>query len=188
VSVGTFLFVTSSVDRTYYLGQAYNPQPIVQAFDSAVTNPNFQPAITSIGAMTDQSGQIIMPGNRNDLVAYGVSQLACYAPIFGYALEHFPLKSLHPGRALDESAGVLNVKNPACYVFPRENFCIPGDHFSLARKGDAIKFLSYRPFEFEKSGKQKIADAVTTFALALTVALLLWAGFAQLFGRNRLRG
>ena len=90
--------------------------------------------------------------NRNDLVAYGASQLLCYVPIFGYSLEHFPIKTLRPGPALDEAAGVLNVKNPACYVYPKENLCVPGDHFAVSQKEDAIKFLSYEPFDFNKSG------------------------------------
>jgi hypothetical protein len=187
VSVGVFLVATMNVDRGYYLAQSYDPKTIVDAFDAAERNPTFRPSITAIGAMTDESGQIIMTGNRNDLVAYGASQLACYVPIFGYALEHFPVKSLHPGPALNESAGVLNVKNPACYVFPRENFCVPGDHFSLSRKEDAIKFLNYKPFEFEKSGKQKIADVVTLLGLALAVIGLAWAGLVTLFRRNGIR-
>ncbi len=182
-----FLLVTANVDRNFYLAQNYDPKPMVEAFRKASTQPTFSPAITSIGVMTDSSGAMVAPMNRNDLVAYGASQLLCYAPIFGYSLEHFPIKTLRPGPALDEANGILNVKNPACYVYPKENFCVPGDHFAVSRKDDAINFLNYKPFEFEKSGKQKIADAVTALALVIIVALLVWAGVVQLFRRNRLR-
>jgi hypothetical protein len=175
VAGGAFLVVTASVDRNFYLAQNYDPKPVVDAFRTAAAQPNFLPAITSIGVMTDASGNVVAPMNRNELVAYGASQLLCYNAIFGYSLEHFPIKTLRPGPTLDESAGVLNIKNPACYVYPKENLCAPGDHFPVSRKEDAIKFLSYKPFNFYKSSVQKAADAVTKFAVALWLILMVVA-------------
>lgn len=177
VAAVAFLLVTANVDRNFYLAQNYDPKPVVEAYRKAASQPTFQPAITSIGVMTEASGNVVAPMNRNDLVAYGASQLLCYAPIFGYSLEHFPIKTLRPGPALDETAGVLNVKNPACYVYPKENLCVPGDHFAVSQKEDAIKFLSYEPFDFNKSGVQKVADAVTALALAISLLLLGLAAF-----------
>jgi hypothetical protein len=181
VAAIAFLFVTGSVDRNFYLAQNYDPKPVLAAFQSASGQPAFQPAITSIGVMKDAAGNIVAPMNRNDLVAYGASQLLCYVPIFGYSLEYLPIKTLRPGPVLDDLAGVLNVKNPACYVYPRENLCVPGDHFPVSRKEDAIKFLNYKPFAFNKSSSQKIADVVTT--LALTICLIMLTGAA--FGAGR---
>jgi hypothetical protein len=177
VAAVAFLLVTANVDRNFYLAQNYDPKPVVEAYRKAASQPTFQPAITSIGVMTEASGNVVAPMNRNDLVAYGASQLLCYVPIFGYSLEHFPIKTLRPGAALDEAAGVLNVKNPACYVYPKENLCVPGDHFAVSQKEDAIKFLSYEPFDFNKSGVQKVADAVTALALAISLLLLGLAAF-----------
>jgi hypothetical protein len=108
--------------------------------------------------------------NRNDIMTLGSSQLACYMPIFGYRLENFPFKSLHLGSVWDVTNGELNIKNPACFVFPKENNCSAGDHFQESRRADAEKFVSYRSFNFEKSGKQKIADIVS--GIALLAALL----------------
>jgi hypothetical protein len=116
-----------------------------------------------------------MPLNRNDSMIDGASQLSCYQPMFGYRLERMPVGVLRPGPALAEAAdGVLNVKNPACYVFPLENRCVPGDHFATAQRAEAERFLQYEPFEFVSGALQSVADAVTlgTLALLLIAALL----------------
>ncbi len=172
-----FLIVTGGVDRSFYIAQTYNPEPIVQAFRSAASQVNFQPAIHSIGLMVDKAGRPVGPLNRNDLVAYGSSQLICYVPIFGYSLENLPVKSLRAGAALDEVAGVLNVKNPACYVYPEENLCVPGDHFPVSKRADASRFLTYKTFPFYKSAQQKVADTITLLALIFVGSSLCWIGF-----------
>jgi hypothetical protein len=92
----------------------------------------------------------------------------CYWPTFGYRLENFPAGPLQLGATLEEAApGVLNVKNPACYVFPRENACVPGDHFRTAQRDDAARFLRYEPFPFARSARQIVSDGVSLAALVL---------------------
>lgn len=158
-------------DRTFYAQQAYDPGPVSKAFAAART-PGFQPSIRTIGAYTDAQGRILINGN-NDLLTNGMSQLACYNPMFGYGLEFFPLGMLRVGNALEVRGGYLNVKNPACYVFPRENQCAPGAHFPATRRDDAERFLAYRSFPFERSRIQQVADAVNLVALVGVPALLL---------------
>ena len=167
VGLIAFVWLTASVDRQYYRAQNYDPAPVTNAFRSAAEQPDFQPRIESIGAFVNDEGAIVMPMNRNDTLIVGSSQLACYMPIFGYRLENFPFKTLRLGSIYAESAGVLNLKNPACFVFPNENNCAAGDHFPLARKGDAERFASYRRFDFNKSSAQKVAEWVTGLALLI---------------------
>jgi hypothetical protein len=172
-AIALFLAFTASVDRSFYTAQNYSPTPVVDAFRNARSNPEFQPSIQSIGAFIDENRNIVMPMNRNDLITIGSSQLACYMPIYGYRLESFPFGTLRVGSVFDETNGFLNVKNPACFVFPKENFCAAGDHFPASRKQDAASFLSYRAFPFEKSTRQKIAGIISTIALiAAGLALL----------------
>jgi len=164
-AIALFLALTASVDRSFYAAQNYSPTPVVDAFRNARGNPESQPSIQSIGAFIDENQNVVMPLNRNDLITIGASQLACYMPIYGYRLESFPFGTLRVGSVFDETNGFLNVKNPACFVFPKENFCAVGDHFPASRKQDAESFLSYRAFPFEKSTRQKIADIISTIAL-----------------------
>ena len=119
------------------------------------------------------------PGTRdpsrgqNDMMVTGLSQIACYNAIFGYRLEGLPLGDLHPGPALEATSGYLNIKNPSCYVFPKENNCQPGDHFKVEERADAEKFLQYKPFPFKKSFLQRTADKINlAFLLAVFFALI----------------
>jgi hypothetical protein len=80
--------------------------------------------------------------------------------------------------------GTLNLKNPACYQFPRENGCAPGDHFRITQREEAARFLRYESFSFRRSSRQQAADWVTLAALLLTFAAL--AAAAALARRQRL--
>ena len=114
----------------------------------------------------------------NDFVTKGWSTLDCYAPIFGYRQEYLPRASLHPGPSLSLTDGAWNVKNPACYVFPEENGCAPGDHFREAQRAEAEAFLGWKPFPFAISGRQAAANTVTGVflaAAAVGIALMVWA-------------
>ncbi len=172
-AVGLVVIQTMSVDRAFYESQSYDPKPVLEAFKQARNSPGFMPSIQAIGAFVDDKGNVVMPLNRNDFITQGVSQLACYIPIFGYRLESFPLKTLRPGPVSGVIDGVFNVKNPACFVFPKENSCNIGDHFTVAQRESAEKFVNYRAFPFEKSRAQKMADIITKLALVLSALVLL---------------
>jgi hypothetical protein len=173
VSATAFMLLTFSVDRGFYLSQNYDPKPVTDAFFARSTPNAVNPMIGAIGAYVDTQGNIVAPVNRNDLIVNGVSQLACYMPIFGYRLEAFPFKTLRLGATLEAIDGTLNVKDPSCFVFPTENYCQPGDHFKVDRIEDARQFLSYRAFDFNKSRGQKLADVVSMLAALLVGALMI---------------
>jgi hypothetical protein len=113
----------------------------------------------------------------------GVSQIFCYQPLFGYRLENFRAAPLRVGGVIVHGGQSINAKNPACYLFPAENACSPGDHFAMVAKKEAVTFLSYRPFAFWQPYRQKLATRLSLIAmigiivalLALTVkALSVW--------------
>jgi hypothetical protein len=106
------------------------------------------------------------------LLVEGASHQRCYEPTFGYRLERFPRGPLHMGPVDDASAGVLNLKNPACYVWPRENRCAPGDHFQLAQRDALLRFAARRPYAFAMSTRQHVANAVTVASFVGALGLL----------------
>ena len=109
------------------------------------------------------------------------SSLRCYNPSFGYRLEKLPPNKLVSGPVLAEKDSGLNILNPACYVFPAENHCLPGDRFRVDQRAQAQAFVSYQPFPFNKSAGQELADRVTQGSLILIVLYLglIWPWLAR---------
>ncbi len=172
----------AGVDRRAYREQLYPPGPVVQAAAEALERGAPVPVREIAARVAD--GEVKLDLNRNDVLIDGRSQLACYDPIFGYRLEAFPRGALRPGPALASRAGSLNLKNPACMVFPRENGCRPGDPFRAEQLDDARRFAAYRPFRWRRSAAQRAADALSRVALAACLGASLWLALTAL--RQRL--
>jgi hypothetical protein len=155
-------------DRPVYDIEPYDPAPVLAAAQTlrATGSP---PAIAAIGG----SGAF---GERNNGLAEGRSGFPCYEPLFGYHLESFP-PGLATGPLHSESPGAAHLRNPACYIYGRENGCVPGDTFSAARREDEAAFAAYRPFGYVLPAWQRWADWASTLGLAM---ILL--GFALALG------
>jgi hypothetical protein len=182
VAVATIAW-NAAADKTFYRIDTYDGRRIETAWFAARAAGS-APPITHVAVLRDAAGEPLVGAGRNDALTLGYSQLLCYQPMFGYSLERLPFGPLKPGPALAQPApGWLNVKNPACYVYPLENACAPGGHFSTARRDDAERFLAYRPVPFAQPARQDLADAITLAAIPLTALFL----FAPLFLRLRRR-
>jgi hypothetical protein len=161
-----------TADRSYYSEQAYDPGVMQQAWQAVDAGAPL-PAVTNLSVRVDKANRLAVPLERNDDMARGYSQLLCYQPMFGYGLERLRHGELRPGPALAVLPdGTLNLKNPACYVFPAANACAPGDHFRREQIEAAARFLRYQPFAFQRPAWQSFADAVNFAALLLTFAAL----------------
>ncbi|MEW6644606.1 MAG: hypothetical protein AB1586_29160 [Pseudomonadota bacterium] len=170
--LGVIVAQNALTERDYYAGQSYQVQPIEAAYARARATGEVPPieAIVDTGRLTERA---------NDAMMAGGSQLDCYQPLLGYRREKFPVAPLRLGRVDQRIDGVLNLKNPACYLFSAENQCRPGDHFTVARAADAAAFLAYRPFPFVQPLRQQLATWISLLAgIAMVVVLLLWGGVA----------
>jgi hypothetical protein len=159
----------------------YDPAPIDAAWRAAAATGTVPP-VTDIGVLRDAAGRIDTHGlARQDSMAQGQSQLFCYDALFGYRLENFPQGALHPGRVFEQtptpSGPVLNLKNPACYVFPGANACTPGDPFAASDIDQARRFVSYKPFSWRKPAWASAADWAG-YSLWPTTILALMAAFS----------
>ena len=171
--ISSILLVNLSTNKSYYHQETYSPLPIMAMYYK-VKRGQWDPVITDIGVCTDAFGRPGMPVFRNDSLIFGQSQLLCYDSAFGYMLENLPMKQLSPGSVFQEKDGFLNIKNPACYVFPESNGCLPGDHFTVEEKDKVVAFTHYRPYDFKMPPAQKIANYVSLGGLFISVMLLGW--------------
>jgi hypothetical protein len=163
------LWQNLTTDRAYYQGQGYYIEPI-EAEYARVRATGAVPAIEAIGGPADRRGA------PNDGMVKGLSQILCYQPLFGYRLEKFPREPLQPGPVITPVGNdAINLKHPACYLFPKENSCEPGDHFAVTAIDEAIAFTTYRPFEFERPKEQDIASWISIATAAMVLAFLLAA-------------
>jgi len=178
-----------TADRRSYAAESYRPEPILAAYEGLAHGAPVPPVeairlrLTGMGRDGGERGSQY----PNDQFIYGRSALACYDAIFGYRLENFPVRTLHEGSVNEEFDGRLNLKNPACYVYPSENGCSPGDHFRVDQREDMLRFASYRPYAFKTSELQRVANwtsAVTLFAALLILATGVWNGRRNLASRS----
>jgi hypothetical protein len=108
--------------RNYYKEQDYNPDKLLAGYQRlSADSTAIDHRVQAIGFMTNPlTGEPITDGGRNDIVVDGISQAHCYNPSFGYRLEKLPPADIQPGDVLAERDGYLNIRNPACYVFPTQ--------------------------------------------------------------------
>jgi hypothetical protein len=185
ISMATLVALNAITERDFYHRQNYDPEEIVRSYKK-VKAGLWTPEIKNIGVYVDKKGLTITPLNRNNMLVHGASQLLCYEPLFGYQLEDFPIKTLHPGPALEEKEGILNIKNPACYVWPDANNCEPGDHFTVVQKEAAKAFANYKPYPFQMPIAQRIANWVNCLSLiAALFFLILYAARATIAYGNK---
>jgi len=184
--VAATVFFNMTMDRNYYyLQQSYSGLRVQQVF-LAVKEGVIDPHVTHISVPVDDCGRPGTPIYRNNAFLYNHSQMLCYDSMFGYGLEMLPFGNLHAGPVMDAVDGVLNIKNPVCYVFPDANGCRPGDHFTIDQEAAVLAFTHYRPFPFVMPLVQKVANGVTVCCLLVCIVLLAVGGGMQTW--RKLRG
>lgn len=185
VIAATVMFTNALIERKYEAWTTDFPSHRIEAAYRAVTSGGSVPRITHIVTPDDEPEDLGKARDRNEYMANGGSSAQCYEPMFGYLMEQFPRGPLVAGPTLSARNGILNVKNPACMVYPDANGCRPGDHFTVAQAHAAQSFISYRPFDFVLPWWQTIANWTSLAALAATLAVLGAACFRRTTGRRK---
>ncbi|UCV15897.1 hypothetical protein [Quatrionicoccus australiensis] len=160
--------------REYYQQQDFDPTPIVSYYN-AVRRGEITPQITQVADPKAPNGYSIID---NGLFLTGISPMRCYNPIYGYRLEKLQIEPLVPGPITSITpSGSLNLHNPACLVFPAENNCKLWDAFKASQSSQLLNFASYKPYPFERSSRQYVADWITfwtIFALSMTAVIFMF--------------
>jgi hypothetical protein len=170
-------------NNDFYHSQKYDPGNILGGYTKAKASGT-PPVISKLIASPEDRFRRPSYFAHNGVLTEGYSQIFCYEPIFGWDLELFPFKTIHPGPALVADQGVLNLKNPSCYLYPQENQCTPGDHFRAAQLAAASRFINFRPFVFQASRIQRLANCLNLAALGAVTLFAVLA--ATIFLRRRL--
>lgn len=174
---------STSTDMTYYADQAYDPAPMLTAH-AEIASGRPVPPVVRIADPWMKDGKVRSDdAGRNAAFAAGTSDYPCYEPMFGYRLEVFRKSRLSDGPVLEADRGLLNLKNPSCYVFPRENGCRPGDEFTVAQRDEAEAFSHYRAFAYRWPASEYFAAALSALALLLSLVGLAASGVVILIAR-----
>ena len=183
------LFIKAYEDKTYYAEQGYNPELAVYAHQQVMqtdTVPEIA-EISSVRSVTTAEG--VRMSGADEMMAFGLSQINCTESLFGYRHEEFKQKELlkvgEPVTQLTDDR--FNMKNPACYVFPGENNCVPGDHFRADQKEELLSFISYKGYEFNMPKTQYISNWLSLITFLLCGGFLFVCCLQAVFASFRQR-
>jgi hypothetical protein len=69
--------------------------------------------------------------------------------------------------------GKYNMFNPVCFLFPKENNCLPGERLNISEKDNFEKLINYKPIKFNISLVQKIANNINLFSVIILLIALI---------------
>ena len=158
---------------------SYDPSALIAKYHD-VREGGAVPTVTEV---VENPNAKTFVGVDDAFLAGGTSQI-CYQALFGYKLQKYPIGKLHEGSVFAESGGFLNMKNPACYLFPDENNCKPGDHFRVEQSDELAAFVTNQGFEWQAPAVLRIANWVNLLALAVTMLLIVLAGLRTIIPKK----
>ena len=138
--------------------------------------------------LLDKSGSPKKVNNKNDMLFFSYSPLLCYQPIFGYGLEKLNAKQItfnskqllqdgsfmYYSNKLDEKDGHFMLFNPSCFLYPKENNCLPGDTFKISEKKKLIQFANYKRFKFKQNKIQTFSNYISFFTFLVSLLYLIY--------------
>lgn len=91
----------------------------------------------------------------------------------------YPLP-LMAGEIKQDFFGTFNLMNPACYQYPEENNCLPGDRIKFDDEENLDHFTNGRPVTWKLSTLQHVADYTSLITLFILLGFM-----AYLLGRRK---
>jgi len=172
--------------KNFYYDQKYNPANFKKLHNDEDGIKNLK--VKNIALITDKNKNPVLTIQRNNLFIHELSPVLCYQTMFGYKSEFLPSKKLtfdkinkindnlfyytgNPKKIYNES---LNFFNPSCFIFPKENNCIPGDMFKKTQINELENFLNYKSFKFKLSKLQKIFNYISLISLIFSICFITY--------------
>ena len=158
----------------------------------------FEPDIVGPSLLLNKDGSLKKITNRNDAFYFSYSSLTCYQPIYGYGLENLNGKNIkfYSKRILGDGSilyysnkkdkNKITFFNPACFLFPKENDCLPGDIFNSEDYENLEKFLSFEKIDFKQNSKQMMANYISLISVILSIIILIYFTIIFFFFRKKI--
>ena len=169
-------------DKNYYHNQTFSPQAVMYSHSKLIQTKEV-PAIkkiTSKDLITTNEGISFSSGDS--IMSEGLSRINCNESLFGYRHEDFKKKNLLQSEAsvFDLTNEEFNMKNPACYIFPKENNCEIGDHFNSEQLNELKQFTEYKGYDFKTPISQKFFNWLSPIILIICLSYLVIFSFIKL--------
>ena len=180
--ISLVIFIKLFEDKNYYHNQTYSPQAVMYSHSKLIQTkevPSIK-KITSKNLITTNEGKSFFSGDS--IMSEGLSRINCNESLFGYRHEDFKKKSLLQSEAsvFDLTNGKFNMKNPACYIFPKENNCKVGDHFKFEQLNELKQFTEYKGYGFKTPIYQKLFNWLSLIILIVCFSYLVIFSFIKL--------
>ena len=180
------LFHNYYYKKDFYHKQNYNPESFQKIHTNKIKINNLK--IKNTVLITDKNNNPVITLQRNNLFIHELSPILCYQTMFGYNLEFMPKNNLkfdkknkinenlfyYTGNPKSIIEDELNFLNPSCFIFPKENNCIPGDMFKKSQINELENFLNYKTFKFKLSKLQKIFNYVSLIILIFSLCFIIY--------------
>ena len=101
----------------------------------------------------------------------GDTSLDCYEPLFD-TVGRDAIDRLQVGPVGLVSEGAFNMINPACWQYPEENGCSPGDRIAREDWANLSRLTASRATTWALSDRQRTADRLTLLGLAAAIGTL----------------
>ena len=167
ITITVIGFQQMVITKNLVAKETFDPSKLLAGW---ATKPSDIPKISNLGILTkkqpDGSVRAIHAPQYDYVFLDGASNVTCYEPIFGYRLENFPVTSVSSGSIYQARGGRLNIVNPACYVYPEENNCKPGDLFKTGQKSELKHLINRQPMPAKISLARRISEWIALFTLA----------------------
>jgi len=175
------IFIKLFEDKNYYQNQTYNPQAAIYSHSKLIQTKNVPSIkeITSKDMITTNEGKSFTSGDL--IMSEGLSRINCNESLFGYRHEDFKKKSLLQDETsiFNLTNGKFNMKNPACYIFPKENNCEVGDHFKYEQIKELRQFTEYKGYNFKTPISQKLFNWLSPIMLFVCLSYLVVFSFVR---------
>ncbi len=102
---------------------------------------------------------------------FGGNHIYCSEPML-LGTSNLP-DTIRVAKIMNESDGVLNIYNPACMVYPKENDCEPGDRILVSDKENAERFRTGQKTTWKMSGLQHISNWISILTLIGCVVIIV---------------
>ena len=172
--------------KNFYYDQKYNPVNFKKLHNDEDGIKNLK--VKNIALITDKNNNPVLTIQRNNLFIHELSPMICYQTMFGYKSEFMPKNNLkfdkknkisenlfyYTGNPKSVIEDKLNFLNPSCFIFPKENNCIPGDMFKKTQINELENFLNYKTFKFKLSKLQKIFNYISLISLIFSICFITY--------------